>query len=322
MTHGGNIFAFARRMGCDWREVADFSASINPLGPSPLVRDAVAGALDRIVHYPEAEPCALRQALAGHWSIDPDALIVGNGATDLIHFFARVAAPSHVDLAAPVFSEFHRAFPRARIVPFDSETSGGLYVITRPANPTGAMPALQWLAETRSPVLVDESFLEFTGQPSVYGTRDNLFVLRSLTKFYALPGLRVGALAGPPDVMRKWRAKRDPWQVNVLAEAAVLASLGDHEHAKRTVEFVRGEREWLAARLKEIAGLDPQPGAANYLLIGLREPAPPLVEKLASRRILVRDCSGWAGVSFPHAIRVAVRTRPENERLLEALCDC
>jgi threonine-phosphate decarboxylase len=156
----------------------------------------------------------------------------------------------------------------------------------------------------------------------VYGTRDNLFVLRSLTKFYALPGLRVGALAGPPDVMRKWRAKRDPWQVNVLAEAAVLASLGDHEHAKRTVEFVRGEREWLAARLKEIAGLDPQPGAANYLLIGLREPAPPLVEKLASRRILVRDCSGWAGVSFPHAIRVAVRTRPENERLLEALCDC
>lgn len=321
MTHGGNIFAFARRMGIDWREVADFSASINPLGPSPRVRDAVTAALDRIVHYPEAEPSALRHALAAHWNVDADALIVGNGATDLIHFFTRTLAPAQVDLAAPVFSEFHRAFPHARVVPFDSVPGGALYVITRPANPTGALPTLEWLDQTRGPVLVDESFLEFTGEPSVCAQRDNLFVLRSLTKFYALPGLRVGALAGPPDLMRKWRAQRDPWQVNVLAEAAVLASLGDPEHARRTVDFVRSEREWLTARLKEIAGLAPQPSAANYLLIALREPAPPLVERLARRRILVRDCSGWAGVPFPHAIRVAVRTRAENERLLEALCE-
>ncbi|MDX1980726.1 MAG: aminotransferase class I/II-fold pyridoxal phosphate-dependent enzyme [Bryobacteraceae bacterium] len=319
LRHGGNIFAFAHANGCRWQDVADFSASINPLGPSPRVRPAILDALDRIVHYPEAEPSTLRHALAGHWNLDPDTLILGNGATDLIHFFARNIATTRVRLAAPVFSEFHRAFPSAEVVPFDSTswTGPGLVVVTRPANPTGAMPALD---ACDTPLLVDESFLEFTGAPSLAGTRENLFVLRSLTKFHALPGLRIGALAGPAALMTQWRARREPWPVNVLAEAAVLASIADHDHAARTIAFVRREREWLTARLAEISGLHPLPSQANYMLVALDQPAAPLVENLARRRILVRDCSGWPGVGFAHAIRLAVRTREENLRLLEALC--
>lgn len=320
--HGGNVFAAARRNGWDWRHVADFSASINPLGPSPAVRPAVIAALDRIVHYPETDACGLRHTIASHWQTDPASLMLGNGATDLLHFFARMLAPSQVSLAAPVFSEFHRAFPKAAIVPFDAREwpTEGLLIVTRPANPTGRMPALEdYLAATANPVLIDESFIDFTGQPSLIGTppgsRGNVFVLRSLTKFHAIPGLRAGVLAGPPAVLQGWLRHREPWQVNVLAEAAVEASLNDQDHAARTIEFVASEREWLAAQLAAIPGLSPQSSFANFLLVGMERALPPL----EPYKILVRDCSGWPGVPFEHAMRIAVRTRDENLRLIAAL---
>ena len=318
MTHGGNIFEVARRHGWDWREIADFSASINPLGPSPRVRPAMEAAMDRIVHYPDAHACELQQALAKQWDTNPGGIMLGNGATDLLHFFARALAPPRVYLAAPVFSEFHRAFPRATIVPFDSRQwpGDGLVIVTRPANPTGQMPELSGFD---GPLLVDESFLEFTGEPPLAAGRDDLYILRSLTKFHAIPGLRAGALLGPPALVESWRERREPWQLNVLAEAAVLASLGDPDHARRTVEFVRGEREWLSSELQTIPGLAPQPGIANYLSIALDRPVPPLAACLEQDKILIRDCSGWPGVPFPHAIRVAVRTRADNLRLLAAL---
>ncbi len=317
-NHGGNIFAIARDRGWDWREIADFSASINPLGPSPMVRPALAAAMERIVHYPEAHSCTLRHALAAHWQTDPAGIMLGNGATDLLHFFARSLRPSRVYLAAPVFSEFHRAFPDARIVPFDAAEfpSDGLVVVTRPANPTGRMPRLP---ESGGPMLVDESFIEFTAEEPLRAGRDDLYILRSLTKFHAIPGLRAGALLGPPAVLARWNRHREPWQVNVLAEAAALASITDREHARRTVEFVRNERDWLTRQLTAIPGLAPQPATANFLLIALDRPARPLVARLEHDKILVRDCSGWPGVPFEHAIRIAVRTRAENERLLAAL---
>lgn len=318
MIHGGNIFAVARRHGWDWREIADFSASINPLGPSPRVRPAIETAMDRIVHYPDAHACELQHALAKHWDTDPAGIMLGNGATDLLNFIARALAPSRVYLAAPVFSEFHRAFPDATIVPFDSRQwpRDSLVVVTRPANPTGQMPDLGGFD---GPLLVDESFIEFTGETPLAAGRDNLYILRSLTKFHAIPGLRAGALLGPPAVLESWKNIREPWQLNVLAEAAVLASLKDSDHAQRTKIFVHIEREWLSSELQTIPGLTPQPSTANFLLIALDRPAQPLVAQLERDKILVRDCSGWPGVQFAHAIRVAIRTRPENERLLAAL---
>lgn len=325
VTHGGNVFEIARRRGWNWREIADFSASINPLGPSPTLRAAVMEAFDRVVHYPEAYAGGLRARLAAHWNVDAACLLTGNGATDLIHFFARQMRPPRVSLAAPVFSEFHRAFPQADLVPFDAGRwpTEGLIIVTRPANPTGALPDLEaYLAATSNPVLIDESFLEFTGCESLMPrvtARPNLFVLRSLTKFYAIPGLRAGALAAAPETIARWMPAREPWQLNVLAEAAVMAAIGDEVHAARTVEFVAAERVWLAAELLQIPGLDPQPSVANYLLIGLAQPAAPLVQALESAKVLVRNCSGWPGVPFDHAIRIAVRPRPENLRLLAAL---
>jgi threonine-phosphate decarboxylase len=330
LEHGGNLFAVARERGWDWHEIADFSASINPLGPSPRVLEAIRGALDRIANYPEREPVALREALGREWGIDPDCILLGNGATELIHFLARSGWFSDVTLVPPIFSEFHRAFRRTDFSLSRVGRAGGppqasglphtdITVLTQPVNPTGQVVDLKPYLDSGSGLLVDESFVDFTGHPSIachIGTRPNLYVLRSLTKFYALPGLRIGALLASAEIIRDLRKDREPWQVNVLAEQAALAAIGDREHSAPTIEFVRSERCWLGHGLAEIPGAHPQPSSANYLLVALDYPSAPLVAHLLEQKILVRDCTNWPGVPFPSSVRVAVRTRGENERLL------
>jgi threonine-phosphate decarboxylase len=321
LTHGGDIFAVARQRSWDWREVLDCSASINPLGPAPGVGPAICQALERVGHYPEREPVLLREALSREWQLDEEQILLGNGATDLIFFAARMFTHLPVTLALPVFSEFHRAFPEARIASLADAASwpdSGLLVLTRPANPTGWTLGLdvirRWLEISDAHVLIDESFLEFCGLPSaaaMIGEFPRLMVLRSLTKFYALPGLRVGALIGTPDAVRAWRERREPWQVNVLAEAAALAALADSEHAARSLEFVRTEREWLGGQL------NTAPGDTNFLYLPLPFPAQGLCDHLLEHKILIRDCTGWPGLTG-EAVRVAVRRRDENQRLLHA----
>lgn len=325
VRHGGNIFAISRERGWDWREVADFSASINPLGPAPGVKEAIRDALDRIVHYPEREPVRLQYRLAELWGVDASQVLLGNGATELLHWFARVEPQRSVTLAVPAFSEFYRAYPGARCVDTakpESWPHEGLLVLTQPANPTGRVisPDLlePWLLQTGNPVMIDESFLEFTGlasMASLLERRPRLYILRSLTKFYALPGLRLGALLAASDAVAAWRPRREPWQVNVLAEEAALAAIADREHSRRTREFVAAERRWLFDALTGIAGVHPAPSHANYVLVLLDYPAAPLCAHLLDRRILVRDCTGDPGIAG-NAVRIAVRTRAENERLV------
>jgi threonine-phosphate decarboxylase len=325
VTHGGNIFETSREHGWDWREVIDFSASINPLGPPPAVFEAIREALDRIRHYPEREPSALRRSLAEAWGVDEAQLLLGNGATELLHWIARVCPQPVVSLATPTFSEFHRAYPLARLVPVSDPQSWpheGLFILTQPNNPIGAAICPErlgeWLLGTANPVLIDESFLEFSALPSaarLLERRPQLWILRSLTKFYALPGLRIGALLASAEQVRRWRPDREPWQVNVLAEAAAMAAIADEEFSRRTLDFVSSERTWLAEQVASIRGAHPGPSQANYLFVSLDHAAAPLCRHLLEKRILIRDCTSCPGVDG-EAVRIAVRTRAENQRLI------
>jgi threonine-phosphate decarboxylase len=278
-----------------------------------------------VVHYPEAEAGTLRERLARHWNVDRERILLGAGATELLFDWCRWAGPGTI--AAPAFGEFHRAWPEAELCQIaDAATwpEAGPVVLTRPANPTGALVAADvvraYAAGRTDAVLVDESFLDFCeAEPLLRSARGNLFVLRSLTKFWALPGLRVGALVG--DVEELVRG-RPPWMVNSMAEAASLASLEDEPHFAGTQAFVRGEGEWLAGKLGSLPGMKVAPPVANYLYCETQR-ATDLVAFARERRILVRDCSEWPGLERA-AVRVAVRPRWENEMLVrvceEFLC--
>lgn len=324
IQHGGDVFAVAREHGWDWREVLDFSASVNPLGPAPAVREAIIDAVDRISHYPERYGSAVAAALGEQWNIEPDRILVGNGATDLIHFLARVWPQQQTTLVVPTFSEFHRAYPDASWTPAESPDSWpdeGLLVLTRPNNPVGVD---MYVPDDRSgPMLIDESFIDFTDLQSTMSKGD--VVLRSLTKIYALPGLRVGAVVGPADVVRRWREMREPWQLNVLAEAAALVSIAQPEHAARTREFVSAERARLLSLAAELQGVSPVAGRANFVFAKLAYSAAALCDFMLEHKILLRNCTGWVGIEG-EAVRFAIRTREQNDRLIqlwrEFSCDC
>ncbi|MDQ1469083.1 MAG: threonine-phosphate decarboxylase [Bryobacterales bacterium] len=319
VTHGGDIFAVAHAHNWDWHDIADFSASINPLGPAPGVKTAICQAVDRIVHYPDTESTHLRQLLAKTWNLHEDQILLGNGATDLIFFMARIL--KSVTLATPVFTEFHHAFPTADLARLDEPSTwpgSGVLVLTRPANPTGHSVHLDvietYLKCTGATVIIDESFLEYSGLPSAATLLDRypqLLILRSLTKFYALPGARIGALIGRAETLRKWKAAREPWQVGVFAEAAAVAAVSDTEHAARSIAFMQTERAWLQQQLRT------GPSDANFLHVRLNYSAAALTEHMLTRKILIRNCADWPGLAG-QSIRIAVRRRDENERLLQA----
>jgi threonine-phosphate decarboxylase len=327
IEHGGNLFAICRERGWDWQEVLDMSASINPLGPSSKVRPAVERALDMIMHYPGQTPDELEQALASGWNVPANSVLAGSGATELLHFVARAGWKGPTTLITPVWSEFYRAFPHALRIPMgDPELwpQRGLLVLSQPVNPTGEPVPVELIRRVvtsrEGPVLIDETFIDFTRLPSAaqwVEDNPNLLVLRSLSKFHALPGLRVGAVVGSGEWMDRLRRRREPWQVSTLAEAAARAALSDLDHAERTRELVEEEREYMLDELSEMDGVRCAEGVANFLFAQTQRRAKDICDWFLERKILLRNCTGLPGVQG-EAIRFAVRTRDENDRFLDA----
>jgi threonine-phosphate decarboxylase len=331
LRHGGDIFEVAKRRGIPWTQILDFSASINPLGPSPRANEAIISSLDRIAHYPSLNSPDLRHRLAQEWKIKEEQILTGNGAADLLRDFCACFGNGH--LAVPAFTEFHRLWPNAPLCKIDdlkSWPAEGTLVLTRPVNPTGQLIeaglVIEYLRGSQTVVLVDESFIDFSMAGSLIEYTcefPRLLVLRSLTKFQALPGLRVGALAGHPGIIARLSEMRPPWAVNALAERAALAVLDDHEHAEATREFVRQERAWFTQQVEARPNVHVWPSEANYIYVEAPY-ATKLVEFAWHRDILIRDCTGWPGCERS-ALRIAVRPRRENERLVavwkEFACD-
>jgi threonine-phosphate decarboxylase len=346
--HGGTVFATARRLGVAPEELLDFSASINPLGPVPGVREALAAAFDRLVHYPDSGAAGLVAALAGGHGLAPSQVCVANGSTELIYLLPRLVPGQRGLIIAPPFSEYGRSLVRAgwevdylALTP-DSGfalcpkalarqlTRGyGLLFLGNPGNPTGRLYGREEVArvlalcrESGTFLVLDEAFMDFCEAESakeLVVTRGGGIVLRSMTKFYAIPGLRLGYAMGAAETIARVAALRQPWSVNTLAQVAGVVSLADATYARRTREYVAAERQWLTTVLGELPGLRVYPAAANYLLLeGARLPATAVAACLEAQGILIRVCGAFSGLN-ERFFRVAVRSRLENERLRQAL---
>lgn len=353
LDHGGNVQELAAARGADWRSFVDFSASINPLGPPAEVVELMHSHPDLIACYPPNHNAGLLAALAGYCGVTADHLIVGNGATELIHFLLRTLRPRDVLLALPTFSEFPRACAvagaRSEGMPLIradgrrwcvewtaleealTRRRWELLILVHPNNPTGATldrthgeRLLHLTRERGVTVLLDESFIDFAPGESwiaAAGSHAHLIVLRSLTKFFALPGLRLGYLAAHPDRIAQMRAVREPWQVNQFAQLAGERCVGVVGYQEATRRLISEERGFLAEQLENIGGLLPHPSCVNFLLVGVdprRASVDALYDHLLSRAIVIRRCHRWPGVPEP-CIRIAVRSRPENTRLLDEL---
>ncbi|HTV56045.1 MAG TPA: threonine-phosphate decarboxylase CobD [Terriglobia bacterium] len=350
-AHGGNIFGAARRLHAPVSAIMDFSASINPLGLSRRARRRLEAELDLVRYYPDTSQHGLRTLVASREDINPDTILFGNGATQLLHLIPRYFRPRSVLLAQPSFSEYEAALlglrcrvrhhllkPSAgfRVVPDKllkalRDDRPDLLILANPNNPTGVViPAeilfkiVRLCHKQGTWFLADESFIDFTSQPSLVrqvSRQQNLVVLRSFTKFFALPGLRIGYLVASSPVIKELSNRIEPWSVNTLAVIAAAESMKDAVFRNRSLALIARERQYVSQGLENLGWLDAYPSEANFLLVRIKSKAINacgLYRRLEAMRILIRKCTDFRGLSEEY-IRVAVRTRKENRSLLHAL---
>lgn len=325
---------------------ADFSSSVNPLGaPAKAVRAIQKNARLLAPVYPDPQCRDLKSSLARYLGVSADQIAVGNGAVELIYWFARLFAKKRVVVPAPTFCEYELASQRAgaavTFVPLlpDFSLDAGAVIenargadavfLCNPNNPTGLLYTAEIKrivegVDSSTKILLDECFIELADrQESVVKmvTRlDNLVVLRSLTKSFGMAGLRVGYSVSNPALAEKLAAQKVPWNVNGLAQAAGVAALSDRRHVARAVALVKKERGFLYGRIKKMESFAPLRSDANYFLVQLKDGnSTELRDRLLKEAgVLVRDCSTFTGMGSQH-VRIAVKTRGENIALLKAL---
>jgi threonine-phosphate decarboxylase len=323
----------------------DFSSSVNPLGAPRKALRVIKDASALASVYPDPECRDLKKSLARHLGTDAGAITVGNGAVEIIYWFARAFAKRRVVIPAPTFCEYELASQRAgasiAFVPLGSDfgIDAGVVIdaargadavfLCNPNNPSGLLATreIRKIIENvdgSTMILLDECFIELADKAEtlvgMVRSHDNLVVLRSLTKSHALAGLRVGYSVSSPDIAEKLSAFRVPWNVNSLAQAAGVAAISDKAHVAKSVKFIKKERKFLHDRIRKMNAFAPLASDANFFLVkldGIDSTA--FCDKLLKKTgVLVRDCSTFTGMGSQH-VRIAVKTHNENLVLLKAL---
>ena len=317
-VHGGLNPSELRALGLRPDQVLDFSASINPLGVSPLVSEA----LQRVdlSSYPDPDCRELREALSDHLGLEPDRILAGNGATELIHLIARslLRASDAAAILTPTFGEFAAARRIAALRP-------AVLFVCNPNNSTGIylseadVGAIATALGDGALLVLDEAYAPFVDRrwdaTRLLRAAGNVALVRSMTKDHALTGLRLGYLLASRPVVKRVGRFQHSWSVNAAAQAAGIAALADPGHVERGRAAARAGREYLRRQLARL-GLPCTASAANFLLVRVGDAAAIRMRLLREHRVCVRDCASFG---LPEHVRIGVRRMENCRRLAGAL---
>jgi threonine-phosphate decarboxylase len=349
-THGGNIWKIAKENSLRPEDIIDFSASINPLGLSPKAERAIQEAISLLGHYPEPGAEAMRAGLASYHNLPQENILAGNGSTEFIYLMPQIFGPKKAIIVEPAFSEYRNSLESfsCKLTSFSTkEDEGFVPDITRlysmlengydvvylcnPANPSGVLLSRKDVLDVACKCLefgtilvVDEAFIDFAEEESVKRDAvimDNLIVIRSMTKFFSMAGLRLGYLIANQRFMKRFEAAKPPWSANTLAILAGIESLKDVNHINMTREWLQQEMPLLIKGLNSIPFLKIYPSRVNYILVKILLhgiTAKYMQEELLKSGILIRDCGNFIGLGSSF-LRIAVRNKEENSFLLDSL---
>ncbi len=352
IIHGGNVYEVAARLGCSPDALLDYSASINPKGPPPGLLEEFTRVFHWLQHYPDIGNTRLVESIARFHGVNGGQVTVGNGSTELIYWLPRVLGVRDVSVVLPTFGEYRKAFEMERgsihklvtasenhfqptvddLERLRRRVSPQAILFTNPSSPAGTVlsgEVKDWiLGASRSEkmfCIVDEVFVDFCEEESLKGHLEKapgLILIRSLTKFYGIPGLRVGYVLASEGVTQRMKDLLPPWSVNTLAQMAGSFCLAQEDYRQETLALVQKERERMGERLIRTGPLKVFPGRANYLLVqlegGLPSSAAMREDLLKEHGILVRDCTSFEGLS-DRFVRLAVRLPDQNDALLHAV---
>ncbi|MZH02173.1 MAG: pyridoxal phosphate-dependent class II aminotransferase [Nitrospinae bacterium] len=352
--HGGNPRAISELTGTSLDQVIDFSASINPLSPPCGVSQLLIETPRLLREYPDPNCTLIKKNISQSTGIPSEWLRITNGSTEMIYLLPHLLGNSkEVAIIDPGFSEYEKAFRASGTQPNSIKLNAdngfqikpswlctqlemipdlGAVVLGNPASPTGILyrdilPFLQEYCENRNVVLiVDEAFIDFSSSDnsawSLLKKSKSLILIRSLTKFYSIPGLRVGYGVLHPEINKQLDSHQYPWSVNALAQAVGAEVVMDKFFQKRTRSWVSNERIFMFKALSSIKEIEVFPSNANFHLFRLRDDSPPgnLYQHLLSNSLLVRNCGNFNGLDESF-FRISFRERTENQKLIDSISE-
>lgn len=348
--HGGDPTLDMRRLGIPPKPVLDFSVNVSPLGPPRAVIDAWPRLIESVSHYPSFDGEPLAAYYSKRFAIDKECILPSNGSIEMIYLLPRVFSVKRVAIVTPSFHDYERAsiLEGASIlrIPLSSETFfmspdfDALYralsqadalFLCNPNNPTGTRFASEELLELADAlpnkhIFVDEAFIQFiddfesTTLIKTSRIRRNLSVFHSLTKIYALPGLRIGCVVGHPDTISMLKRHTPPWSVNAVVESIVPLLLECDEYERALKALCSVERERFMAGVGKLDGLSLFEGSANFLCAKWTKTPQldDLLRALLHARIYVRDCRNFSGLE-DNFFRFCIRLPHENDHLIAAI---
>jgi threonine-phosphate decarboxylase len=328
-------------------KILDFSSNINPLGPTPKAVKSIKSNLKTLPIYPDPESSDLRKILQKYTKIPSSQIVVGNGATEIIYNFCRsfLSSKTKVLIPIPTFGEYEAAarLSGAKITffkTFDLEKdtdnfisklpNNGCIFICNPNNPTGNLISKNNLKKILSQakrnnclMFVDECFIELVPQHEesiidLVKKNDNLIILRSLTKSFGLAGIRIGYGVSSKKIISILNKIKIPWNVSGLAQQAAKESISTPNYLIKSKKLILQELNYLKANISKLDKFDCYDSATNFILIKTKIDSDVLQKKLLQKKILIRNCSNIRGLDH-NFIRIAVKKRKENQKLLRAL---
>ena len=342
VSHGG-LFPFVTSNS----NVLDFSSNISPLGPPPLVRKTIKKQLKTIEIYPDPDSIRIRKNLEWYTKVPFNQIVVGNGATEIIYNFCQafLSQKTPVLIPIPTFGEYEAAaklngakisfFKTMNLNENDADfinkiPKHGCVFLCNPNNPTGVLiprkkllNLLRVAKNRRSILVVDECFIELVPESNESVVKDikkhdNLLVLRSLTKSFGLAGIRIGYALGSKQMISVLNKIKIPWNVSGLAQQAASAALCHSFFLEKANNLIKKESNYLQKNISKIDGFECLSSSTNFILIKTKINSKTLQKKLLKKKILIRNCSTFRGLDNKF-IRIAVRTRKENKRLVRSL---
>ncbi|MBR1859629.1 MAG: aminotransferase class I/II-fold pyridoxal phosphate-dependent enzyme [Selenomonadaceae bacterium] len=344
--HGGNIYN-DNGLAESW---LDMSANINPLGMSSAVKSAIINNIEGLVHYPDPTARELKSAISYRYKISLENIITLNGAAEFFYLFFNTIKPKRVLIIVPSFSDYERAarsagcdvvyfFVRAednfkvdldRLIKIIKNENIDCVILGSPNNPTSnfllSISDIIQLTKFVEYVVIDESFIDFiyadVSVRQLIGTYPNLITVQSMTKFYALPGLRLGFAVADKSLIERLENCKDVWNVNYLAQKAGVAALNDEEFFNKTCSWINLERPYVTERLQRIKNIKIFNPAVNFVLIKIKDcqTANELLNKMRQHKILLRSCANFAGLDASY-IRMAIRSRTDNDCVINLWID-
>lgn len=352
--HGSDLEKIEKIYGIKQDEIVSFSANVNPLGISPLLRSVLSEKIDVITSYPDREYTSLRSCIAAYCNTEPEHIIVGNGSTELISLFIQIEQPKKAYIIGPTYSEYEREislgggttlyYPLKEAEDFQLNPTDfishlnesiDLLVICNPNNPTSSSISnrnmrqiLDACKEYDIFVMVDETYVEFAESPDeitavpLTNYYNNIVILRGTSKFFAAPGLRLGyAITGNHDLIKAINTRKNPWTINSLAVAAGETMFQDIAYIKQTKDLISHERSRIYEAFAQSKDFKVYHPDANFILAKiLREDvtSQDLFERAIQEKMMIRDCS-----TFPFLdqkfIRFCLMNPADNDRLFACL---